>query len=189
VIKGTILTSERTGACYGDRWPPFRHTCKRCRPGSALDWDEMTPREKLHLLVDELSDAEAEAALARLVRERELLERWTDAEDAKATEDVWALANAREGDPRRALVARGEVAWLELEDEGRRPVVVLTREEGLPRLRNVVVALVTARSAESIEVELGPPDGMPIACAVSLDNLRTVPQALLTESITRLDAE
>jgi hypothetical protein len=55
----------------------------------------MTPREKLHLLVDELSDAEAQAVLARLVRERELLERWTGAEDADATEDLWALANAR----------------------------------------------------------------------------------------------
>jgi mRNA interferase MazF len=88
------------------------------------------------------------------------------------------------------LVARGEVAWLELEQEGRRPVVVLTRDEALPRLRNVVVALVT-RTVRGIdtEIELGPEDGMPVACAVSLDNLRTVPQALLTGSITRLDAE
>ena len=30
----------------------------------------MTPREKLHLLVDELSDGEAQAALARLIRDR-----------------------------------------------------------------------------------------------------------------------
>jgi mRNA-degrading endonuclease toxin of MazEF toxin-antitoxin module len=29
---------------------------------------------------------------------------------------------------------------------------------------------------------------MPVACAISLDNLRTVPQALLTERITRIDA-
>jgi mRNA interferase MazF len=88
------------------------------------------------------------------------------------------------------LVAHGEVAWLELEQEGRRPVVVPTRDEALPRLRNVVVALVT-RTVRGIdtEVELGPEDGMPVACAVSLDNLRTVPQALLTESITQLDAE
>jgi hypothetical protein len=56
----------------------------------------MTPREKLHLLVDELSEAEAEAALARLVRERELLARWTETEDSQAAEDAWALANARE---------------------------------------------------------------------------------------------
>ena len=86
------------------------------------------------------------------------------------------------------MVARGEVVWLELEDEGRRPVLVLTRDEALPRLRNVVVALVT-RTIRGIEteVEIGPQDGMPVACAVSLDNLRTVPQALLTEPITRLD--
>jgi mRNA interferase MazF len=88
------------------------------------------------------------------------------------------------------LVARGEVTWLELEEEGHRPVVVLTRDEALPRLRNVVVALVTRTiRGTDTEVQLGPADGMPVECAVSLDNLRTVPQALLTETITRLDAE
>jgi hypothetical protein len=56
----------------------------------------MTPREKLHQLVDELSDAEAEAALTRLVRDRELLLRWAGSEDTEVTEDAWALANARE---------------------------------------------------------------------------------------------
>jgi hypothetical protein len=56
----------------------------------------MTPREKLHLLVDQLSDDEAEAALARLVREREILARWTEREDADTAEDAWGLANARE---------------------------------------------------------------------------------------------
>ena len=87
------------------------------------------------------------------------------------------------------MVARGEVRWLELEDEGRRPVVVLTRDEALPRLRNVAVALVT-RTVRGIdtEVEIGPADGMPVECAVSLDNLRTVPQTLLTRPITRLDS-
>ncbi len=29
---------------------------------------------------------------------------------------------------------------------------------------------------------------MPVECAISLDNLRTVPRSLLTEPITRLDA-
>ncbi len=88
------------------------------------------------------------------------------------------------------MVARGDVAWLELEQEGRRPVVVLTRDEALERLRNVIVALVT-RTIRGIdtEVQLGPTDGMPAECAVSLDNLRTVPKALLTEPITKLDPE
>jgi mRNA interferase MazF len=78
---------------------------------------------------------------------------------------------------------------LELEREGRRPVLVLTRDEAIARLRNVVVALITrtVRGIES-EVQLGPGDGMPVECAVSLDNLRAVPRALLTETITRLDA-
>jgi mRNA interferase MazF len=87
------------------------------------------------------------------------------------------------------VVARGEVRRLEREQEGRRPVVVLTREEALPRLRNIVVALVT-RTIRGLptEVPLGPADGIPVECAVSLDNLRTVPQALLTEPITRLNS-
>jgi mRNA interferase MazF len=87
------------------------------------------------------------------------------------------------------LVARGEVRWLELEDEGRRPVVVLTRDEAIPRLKNIVVGLVrrTTRGIAT-EVEIGPADGMPIECVISLDNLRTVPRALLTEPITKLDA-
>jgi mRNA interferase MazF len=67
--------------------------------------------------------------------------------------------------------------------------VLLTRDEALPQLRNVVVAFVT-RTIRGIEteVEIGPDDGMPVACAVSLDNPRTVPQALLTQAITMLDA-
>lgn len=56
----------------------------------------MTSREKLHRLVDELSETEVEAALARLLREREAVEEWAGAEDPKATEDAWARANARE---------------------------------------------------------------------------------------------
>jgi mRNA interferase MazF len=44
----------------------------------------------------------------------------------------------------------------------------------------------TIRGIET-EVEIGSTDGMPIECAVSLDNLRTVPQALLTRPITKLD--
>jgi mRNA-degrading endonuclease toxin of MazEF toxin-antitoxin module len=58
----------------------------------------------------------------------------------------------------------------------------------LPRLRNIVAVTRTIRGLDT-EVDLGPADGMPVECAVTLDNLRTVPEALLTESITRLDAE
>ena len=56
----------------------------------------MTTRERLHLLVDQLSDVEAEATLARLVRERDLVDQWTQSDGGPATEDAWALTNARE---------------------------------------------------------------------------------------------
>jgi mRNA interferase MazF len=79
---------------------------------------------------------------------------------------------------------------LELEAEGRRPVCVLTRDEAIPRLRNVVVALITGRKRGlRSEVTLGPEDGMVRECVVSLDNLRTVPKAQLVEPITELGAE
>jgi mRNA interferase MazF len=59
-----------------------------------------------------------------------------------------------------------------------------------PLLPNIVVALI-ARTIHGIdtEVALGPRDGLPVACAFSLDNLRTVPKALLTEPITRVNVD
>jgi mRNA interferase MazF len=87
------------------------------------------------------------------------------------------------------VVKRGDIAWLDLEAEGRRPVCVLTRDEAIPVLRNVVVATITknVRGIAS-EVPLGADDGLPRDCVISLDNLRTVPKAQLTEPIVTLDA-
>lgn len=85
------------------------------------------------------------------------------------------------------MVNRGAVFWVELEVEGRRPVCVLTRDEAIPSLRNIVVAPITARKRGlPSEVSLGPEDGMPRECVISLDNLRTMPKALLVEQITML---
>ena len=54
----------------------------------------------------------------------------------------------------------------------------------------MVVALVTGRvRGLRSEVLLGAADGMPQECAISLDNLRTVPKALLVEPITELSSE
>jgi hypothetical protein len=79
----------------GDRRPgqPIRFSSVW---GRGTVQDGMTTREKLHILVDELTDGEAEAALARLSRERELLRQWTASTDTAVAEDEWALANARE---------------------------------------------------------------------------------------------
>lgn len=88
------------------------------------------------------------------------------------------------------MVSRGAVVWLELELEGRRPVCVLTRDAAISALANVVVALVTTRvRGLPSELPLGPEDGLPQPCVISLDNLRTVPKAQLVEPITTLGAE
>lgn len=87
-------------------------------------------------------------------------------------------------------MTRGGVFWLDMEVEGRRPVYVLTRDEAIGRLSNVVVATITSRvRGLPTEVALGPDDGMPRECAISLDNLRTVPKALLTEPIAKLPSD
>jgi mRNA interferase MazF len=85
------------------------------------------------------------------------------------------------------VVSRGDVCWLELPDEKRRPALVLTREGAVPVMRRVIVCYLTTRIRDlPTEVQLGPEDGMPQECAVNLDNLRAVRKAFLTERITTL---
>jgi mRNA interferase MazF len=85
------------------------------------------------------------------------------------------------------VVNRGEVWWVEHPEAGRRPACILTRQAAIPVLTTVLVAPAT-RTIRDIptEVLLGPDDGMPAGCALSFDNLSTVPKALLTERITAL---
>ena len=82
---------------------------------------------------------------------------------------------------------RGEVWWVEHPDAGRRPACVLTRQAAISVLSSVLVAPAT-RTVRDIptEVRLTRADGMPDDCALSFDNLTTVPKALLTTRITRV---
>lgn len=82
---------------------------------------------------------------------------------------------------------RGEVWWLEHPEAGRRPACVLTRDAAIPVLSSVLVAPAT-RTIRGIPTELVMTrrDGMPERCALSFDNVTTVPKALLTERITRV---
>lgn len=83
---------------------------------------------------------------------------------------------------------RGEVWWCELPDVGRRPVVVLSRDAAIPRLRRALVApcTTTVRFLAS-EVVLDP-DEDPIAkrSAVNLDSVESVSVAVLVDRIGRL---
>jgi mRNA interferase MazF len=86
------------------------------------------------------------------------------------------------------LPARGEVWWCEPPEIGRRPVVVLSRDAAIPRLRRVLVApcTTTIRRLPS-EVVLEPGDDpVPRRCAANLDTVESVSVALLVERLGRL---
>jgi len=83
---------------------------------------------------------------------------------------------------------RGEVWWCEPPEVGRRPVVVLSRDAAIPRLRRALVApcTTTIRGLAS-EVVLEPGDD-PIGrrSAVNLDSIESVSIAVLIERIGNL---
>lgn len=87
-----------------------------------------------------------------------------------------------------ALPARGEVWWCEIAEIGRRPVVVLSRDSAIPRLRRTLVApcTTTIRGLAS-EVVLEPSsDPIPRRSAVNLDSVESVSIAVLVDRLGRL---
>ncbi|MCV7147222.1 type II toxin-antitoxin system PemK/MazF family toxin [Mycobacterium riyadhense] len=86
------------------------------------------------------------------------------------------------------LPARGEIWWCELPEVGRRPVVVMSRDTAIPRLRRTLVApcTTTIRGLAS-EVVLEPDaDPVPRRSAVNLDSLESVSVAVLVSRLGRL---
>jgi mRNA interferase MazF len=87
-----------------------------------------------------------------------------------------------------ALPARGEVWWCELAEVGRRPVVVLSRDAAIPRLRRALIGpcTTTIRGIPS-EVVLEPgEDPIPRPSAVNLDSVESVSVVVLVERLGRL---
>jgi mRNA interferase MazF len=85
------------------------------------------------------------------------------------------------------MVTRGDICWCELPDQGRRPVLVLTRPEAIPVLHRVLVVPLT-RTIRGLptEIRLGEEDGLPTECVASFDNVGQVTRALLGEPIASL---
>src|SRR6266487_2198488 len=90
-----------------------------------------------------------------------------------------------------ALPARGEVWWCELAEVGRRPVVVLSRDAAIPRLRRTLIGpcTTTIRGIPS-EVPLEPgEDPVPRSSVVNLDSVESVSLGTLVERLGRLSDE
>jgi mRNA interferase MazF len=87
---------------------------------------------------------------------------------------------------------RGEIWWANLpEPWGRRPALLLARDEAYDVLTWVVVAPITT-TVRSIPtaIPLTPEaDGVPRACAAALDNIQAIHKSWLDARITSLGAD
>ncbi len=86
---------------------------------------------------------------------------------------------------------RGEIWWAELQaPTGRRPVLLLSRNEAYAVRELVTVAPVTTRIRNiPSEVHLGPEDGLPQLCVVNLDTITTIAKRSLCDRLTTLSFE
>jgi mRNA interferase MazF len=86
---------------------------------------------------------------------------------------------------------KGEIWWARLKPPaGRRPVVLLSRDEAYPLRAAVTVAPVTTTIRRiPVEVSLGLEDGLPKPCAVNCDSLLSIPKAYLESRMTRLSEQ
>ena len=90
-----------------------------------------------------------------------------------------------------ALPARGEVWWCELAEIGRRPVVVLSRDAAIPRLRRTLIGpcTTTIRGIPSEVLLESGDDPVPRTSVVNLDSVESVSLATLVERLGRLSDE
>jgi mRNA interferase MazF len=86
---------------------------------------------------------------------------------------------------------RFEIWWAELDPPaGRRPVLLLSRNEAYSIRELITVAPVTTRIRDiPSEVPLGIEDGLPRPCVINLDIITTIAKASLRERVTVLTRE
>ena len=89
------------------------------------------------------------------------------------------------------LPMRGEVWWCQLPEIGRRPVVVISRDSAIPRLRRALVAPCTTRiRGLPSQVLLDPGDRpVPRRGAVNLESLETVSVGVLVQRLGTLSGD
>lgn len=86
---------------------------------------------------------------------------------------------------------RGEVWWAEQPPPiGKRPVVLLSRDEAYGVRNAVTIAQVTTSVRNiPVEVPLDERDGLPQRCVVNLDTIATIRKAILAKRICALRTE
>ncbi len=86
---------------------------------------------------------------------------------------------------------RGEIWWAELGPAaGKRPVLLLSRDEAYSVRELIIVASVTTRIRHiPSEVPLGIEDGVPKPCVINLDTITTIAKISLRDRLTTLSIQ
>ncbi len=87
------------------------------------------------------------------------------------------------------MVAQAELWLMETPNQKRRPVLVVSRDEVIPVLNNIVVAPVTS-TVRNIPtcIPVGPDEGIAHESVATFDNLAAVPKSVLTTRLGQLGA-
>ena len=88
------------------------------------------------------------------------------------------------------MVAQTELWLMQTPNQKRRPVLIVTRDEVIPVLNNVVVAPIT-RTIRDIPtcIPVGPTEGIDHDSVATFDNLAAVPKSVLTTRLGQLGAD
>lgn len=85
------------------------------------------------------------------------------------------------------MVAQGEIWWMETPNEKRRPVLVVSRDEVIPVVNNLVIAPLTSMIRDIPTcIAVGSDEGVDRESVASFDNLAAVPKATLTRRLGQL---
>lgn len=87
------------------------------------------------------------------------------------------------------MVAQAELWLMDTPNQKRRPVLIVSRDEVIPVLHNVVVAPVTSTIRDIPTcIPVGPEEGIDHESVATFDNLAAVPRSVLTTRLGSLGA-
>ena len=85
------------------------------------------------------------------------------------------------------MVAQAEIWLMETPNQRRRPVLIVSRDDVIPVLNNVVVAPLTSTIRDIPTcIRLGPDEGIDHDSVATFDNLAAVPKSVLTRRLGQL---
>ena len=88
------------------------------------------------------------------------------------------------------MVAQAEIWLMETPNHKRRPVLIVSRDEVIPVLNNIVVAPVTSAIRDIPTcIRVGPDEGIDHDSVTAFDNLAAVPKSVLTTRLGQLGAD